>query len=70
MIVSEASFPNGLNKVDLNLTGVIKPGATTTLIINGAGLKGAAVGWEMTTPPAGAMQVISVSPTTARRPRN
>ena len=65
MIVNETSF-KGSNKVDLNATGVMKPGSTYTIVINGAGLKGAALGWKLTTPPAGVMTVSSVSPVSAR----
>jgi hypothetical protein len=65
IIVNETSFKS-TNKVDLNATGVMKPGGTYTILIRGAGLRGAALGWKLTTPPAGVMSVSSISPTTAR----
>ncbi len=65
IILNESSFKN-TNKVDLNATGVLRPGSTYTILIRGAGLKGAALGWKLTTPPAGVMSVSSIAPTTAR----
>ncbi len=65
MIVNETSFKT-TNRVDLNLTGQVQAGHSTTLVINGAGLKGATIGYVVTTPPPGAMQVTSVSPALAR----
>jgi hypothetical protein len=65
IIVNENSFKT-TNKVDLSATGVMKPGGKYTILIRGAGLKGAALGWRLTTPPAGVMSVSSVSPTTPR----
>ncbi len=65
MIVNENSFKS-INKLDLNATGVMKPGGSYTIVVNGAGLKGAALGWKLTTPPAGVMTVTSISPMTAR----
>ena len=50
MIINEASF-KGANKVDLNLTGIIKN--SSTLTISGAGYKGATLNWKITTPSTG-----------------
>ncbi len=73
LIVSEASFAGGKNEVTLNMTGIIKPGSALT--INGAGYKGAAIGWRLTTTSAGesggassasTLQITSVAPVIAR----
>ncbi len=49
MLINEASLKRS-NQVDVNLTGLLKN--TSTLMISGAGYKGATVSWKLTTPGA------------------
>lgn len=63
MIVNENSFGKQ-DSVDVNLTGFVRGG--TTIAVQGAGFKGASLGWKITSPPAGALAVTDVSPKIAR----
>jgi hypothetical protein len=63
MIISDKSFGKQ-DSVDVNLTGFIRQGST--IAIQGAGFKGAGVGWKLNSPPAGTFAVTDVNPKIAR----